>query len=131
MIHQLQLVDRSDPAYKQQTNASRESHQLQLVDRSGPAYKEHATTPRQSTNFSWWIVQVQPTVGGRSPRIFSRYVLAAPIRSELGLSTHYYICFRTHRRKETIADKRRNDFLTRELSGICEAHDYHLLRSKV
>ena len=43
---------------------------------------------------------------------------------------HYYICFRTHRRKEAIADKLRNDFLTRELSRICEAHDYHLLRSK-
>ena len=39
---------------------------------------------------------------------------------------HYYLCFRTHRRREYIADGA--DRLTGLLNQICAIHDYHLLQ---
>ena len=44
---------------------------------------------------------------------------------------HYYICFRTHRRKAAFADTDRSSALQKLLSTACEQHDYHLLKEKV
>lgn len=43
---------------------------------------------------------------------------------------HYYICFRTHRRKTLFSSKERGAALSRWLTQICGVHEYHLLRSK-
>jgi putative transposase len=43
---------------------------------------------------------------------------------------HYYLCFRTHRRKKLFALVDHIDALSQELSQICERHGYHLLKAK-
>jgi putative transposase len=43
---------------------------------------------------------------------------------------HYYLCFRTHRRKTLFSPDERIDALSQELSQICEHHGHHLLRAK-
>ena len=40
---------------------------------------------------------------------------------------HYYLCFRTHRRKQIFASTEVQEKLTALLSEIAENHDYHLL----
>ncbi len=44
---------------------------------------------------------------------------------------HYYICFRTHRRRECFAEARNAETLVATLAEICQRHEYHLLESKV
>jgi REP element-mobilizing transposase RayT len=44
---------------------------------------------------------------------------------------HYYICFRTHRRRECFAEERSAETLACSLAEICQRHEYHLLESKV
>lgn len=43
---------------------------------------------------------------------------------------HYYLCFRTHRRKKLFSSDDRMEALSQELGQICERHGYHLLRAK-
>ena len=43
---------------------------------------------------------------------------------------HYYLCFRTHRRKKLFSLTDRLEALSQELSHISERHGYHLLRAK-
>jgi len=43
---------------------------------------------------------------------------------------HYYLCFRTHRRRALFANQLVVDRLTSELSEICRRHDYHLLECR-
>jgi putative transposase len=40
---------------------------------------------------------------------------------------HYYLCFRTHRRRVCFADAHQAEALTSALTEICQRHDYHLL----
>ena len=44
---------------------------------------------------------------------------------------HYYICFRTHRRRECVAENRSAETLVSALTEICQRHDYRMLESKV
>ena len=44
---------------------------------------------------------------------------------------HYYICFRTHRRRACFAEDRSAETLVSALTEICQRHDYRLLESKV
>ena len=43
---------------------------------------------------------------------------------------HYYLCFRTHRRREFFANAHQAEVLTSALTEICQRHDYHLLESQ-
>ena len=43
---------------------------------------------------------------------------------------HYYLCFRTHRRKTLLSPDDRMNSLSQELSQICERHGYHLIKAK-
>ena len=43
---------------------------------------------------------------------------------------HYYLCFRTHRRKNLFSSGDRMEALTKELSQICERHDFHQIKAK-
>jgi REP-associated tyrosine transposase len=43
---------------------------------------------------------------------------------------HYYLCFRTHRRRKLFSSPERNDALNQALSEICERHEYHLLKAR-
>jgi REP-associated tyrosine transposase len=43
---------------------------------------------------------------------------------------HYYLCFRTHRRKKLWSSDDKMDALTQELSQICERHDFHQIKAK-
>jgi len=44
---------------------------------------------------------------------------------------HYYLCFRTRRRRRLFTAREQIDLLTATLSEICERHDYHLLQARV
>jgi putative transposase len=44
---------------------------------------------------------------------------------------HYYICFRTHRRRACFAEDRKAETLAGSLAEICQRHEYHLLESQV
>jgi REP element-mobilizing transposase RayT len=44
---------------------------------------------------------------------------------------HYYLCFRTHRRRTLFAAGQRADSLSKSLTEICSRHAYHLLQSKI
>ena len=44
---------------------------------------------------------------------------------------HYYICFRTYRRRELFQDSRRSEFVSSTLSEVCSNHEAHLIRHKV
>ena len=44
---------------------------------------------------------------------------------------HYYLCFRTQRRRKLFSSLERNDALNQTLSEICERHEYHLLKASV
>jgi putative transposase len=43
---------------------------------------------------------------------------------------HYYLCFRTHRRRVCFAEAHQAEALTGALTEICQRHDYHLLESQ-
>ena len=43
---------------------------------------------------------------------------------------HYYLCFRSHRRRLHFGEVERADRLSHWLGEICQHHDYHLLQSK-
>lgn len=43
---------------------------------------------------------------------------------------HYYLCFRTHRRRVCFAEAHQAEALTSALTEICQRHDYHLLESQ-
>lgn len=43
---------------------------------------------------------------------------------------HYYLCFRTHRRKKLFLSDNLLDALFQELKQICERHGFHLLKAK-
>jgi putative transposase len=44
---------------------------------------------------------------------------------------HYYLCFRTHRRRACFADQSHAETLAALLAEICQRHDYHLLQFKI
>jgi REP element-mobilizing transposase RayT len=44
---------------------------------------------------------------------------------------HYYVCFRTHRRRACFAEERNVETLTAALTEICQRHEYHLLESQI
>jgi putative transposase len=44
---------------------------------------------------------------------------------------HYYVCFRTHRRRACFAEERNVETLTAALAEICQRHEYHLLENQV
>jgi REP element-mobilizing transposase RayT len=89
----------------------RESHQRQLVDCSSPAYSSLFLLP---VGFTLCRMQLTP---------FTTLHWACQL--------HYYICFRTHRRRAWFAEARNAETLTGALTEICQRHDYHLLESKV
>ncbi len=43
---------------------------------------------------------------------------------------HYYLCFRTHRRRPVFAARDHADFLSDQVRNICERHNYHLLNQQ-
>ncbi|MCM3900896.1 MAG: IS200/IS605 family transposase [Pyrinomonadaceae bacterium] len=43
---------------------------------------------------------------------------------------HYYLCFRTHRRRQVFAAKNNSDVLQGLVKEICQRHEYHLLDSQ-
>ena len=120
-----------------------------MVDSSDPTYsKQHTQKQRNPTNGSWWIVQIQPTrsetlrtreshqrqlVDCSDPALHrkthqayspSRYL--TPFTSlAWAYQLHYYLCFRTHRRRPLFAST--GTQLTELVSEICARHDYHLL----
>ena len=85
---------------------------------------------RNPTNGSWWMVQVQPTRTGAAPESHQRQLVdgSSPAYGGLSLSSvgftlcrmqvapftilnwayqlHYYLCFRTHRRRACFAEER-------------------------
>ena len=44
---------------------------------------------------------------------------------------HYYICFRTHRRRVCFAEAHQADVLAAAITEICQHHEYHLLESQI
>ncbi|MGE0886907.1 MAG: IS200/IS605 family transposase [Blastocatellales bacterium] len=44
---------------------------------------------------------------------------------------HYYVCFRTHRRRACFAEERNVETLISALAEICQRHEYRLLESRV
>jgi putative transposase len=44
---------------------------------------------------------------------------------------HYYMCFRTHLRRQWFAEARNAEALLAALAEICQRHEYHLLESEV
>jgi REP-associated tyrosine transposase len=63
--------------------------------------------------------------------ILSRMQLAPFTTLNWAYQLHYYICFRTHRRRQCFAEDRNAEMLVASLTEICQRHDYHLLESKV
>src|SRR5262245_58418622 len=60
--HQRQLVDRSSPTYKAAPTPLRKYHQRQLVDGFKSNLRNRSLhLPANTTNGSWWMLQVQPT----------------------------------------------------------------------
>ena len=43
---------------------------------------------------------------------------------------HYYLCFRTHRRRPSLASEAQKEFFVDTLVKIAELSDYHVLQSK-
>src|SRR5690242_8879525 len=43
---------------------------------------------------------------------------------------HYYLCFRTHRRRPSLASEAQKEFFAATLGEITNRHGYHLLQSK-
>jgi putative transposase len=88
-----------------------ESHPRQCVDGSSPAYEARLVS-----------------------RMYSAYPRPMYLEPFADLSwayqLHYYLCFRTHRRKKLFLRTDRTNALYRELSNICERHGYHLISEK-
>jgi putative transposase len=93
------------------TNAFAESHQRQLVDGSSPAYSGLSLS---RIGFTLCRMQLPP---------FTTLNWAYQL--------HYYVCFRTHRRRACFAKERNVETLTAALAEICQRHEYHLLESQV
>jgi REP element-mobilizing transposase RayT len=93
------------------TSVSPESHQRQLVDVSDPTYSGLFLS---HVGFTLCRMQVAP---------FTILNWAYQL--------HYYVCFRTQRRRACFAEDRSAETLTRALAEICQRHDYHLLESQV
>jgi putative transposase len=65
-------------------------------------------------------------------RSYLTRVLLEPLTStSWAWQLHYYLCFRTRRRRRHFNAPAHVDLLSATLSEICERHDYHLLRAKV
>jgi len=110
--HPRQWVDRSSPAYTR-NHATHESHPRQWVDRSSSAYTSN-------TRLASPIHSTYP------PPMYLKPLANLNWAYQL----HYYLCFRTHRRKKLFSLAERTDALSQELSEICERHGYHLLKAK-
>ena len=88
------------------------SHPRQWVDRSSPAY-----------NRSRLVSPIYP--------LYPRPMYLEPLANlSWAYQLHYYLCFRTHRRKKLFSPADRGQALSQELSEICERHGYHLLKAK-
>ena len=137
--HPRQWVDRSSPAYEDTLrDSSPESYPRLWVDRSSPAYKE---TPRDSSPESHsrqWVDRSSSAYKDRlrdsSPQSHPRQWVdrSSPAYKDINWAyqLHYYLCFRTHRRKNLFSAHDRMDALSQELSHICERHGFHLLKAK-
>ena len=92
-----------------------QSHQQQLVDGSDPTY------PSWPSKFL-----TDPALHRRSLCPYSRTMYLTPFTSLIwAYQLHYYLCFRTHRRRTSFASKASQ--LREIISEICARHDYHLL----
>lgn len=107
---QRQLGDGSSPTYIRGDD-SFESPQWQLGDGSSPAFRSLSLA---AAEFTLRTMQFTP---------FTTLNWAYQL--------HYYICFRTHRRRGGFAGARQVDVLASALAEICQRHDYHLLESQV
>jgi REP element-mobilizing transposase RayT len=101
--------------------------------------RKPAPKPTNPTNGSWWMVQIQP-IRRRAPKLdcsdptlhrnrlqlYPRSMYLTPFTSlAWAYQLHYYLCFRTHRRRSLFASKAVE--LTELISEICVRHNYHLL----
>jgi putative transposase len=109
--HPRQWVDRSSSAYTRR-QVTHESHPRQWVDRSNPAY----TGSR--------------LVSLKHPKYPQPMHLEPLTDLSWAYQLHYYLCFRTHRRKGLFSTADRSHALAQELNEICERHGYHLLKAK-
>ena len=76
-------------------------------------------------NGSWGIVQILPCIVKR-PSITLRSMYLTPFTSlAWAYQLHYYLCFRTHRRRQLFTSRAAQ--LTEIVSEICARHDYHPL----
>ena len=133
--HPRQWVDRSNPAYTRTPTHAPKSHPRQCVDRSNPAYTRTPTNapkshPRQ------WVDRSNPAYMGsrlvlpKHPK-YPRPMHLEPLADlSWAYQLHYYLCFRTHRRKKIFSTTDRSYALAQELNEICERHGYHLLKAK-
>jgi hypothetical protein len=104
-FHPREWVDCSGPTYNKQALRNRESHQRQSVDCSDPALHRKTLPP-------------YPPAMYLTP--FTSLAWAYQL--------HYYICFRTHRRRPLFSSKAAQ--LIELVSEICARHDYHLLECR-
>ena len=99
---------------------------------SDPTYKNDGKNRLNPTNGSWWIVQIQPTsscniLQHEAPRPYSSHMFLTPYsRLTWAYQLHYYLCFRTHRRR--LAFEGKTAQLIDVLDDICSRHGYHLLK---
>src|SRR5258705_3484017 len=106
-----------------------ESHQRKLVDGSDPFYNNSLVRKLLNpTNGSWWMVQI-PSTANSTPHtktFYSACMNLTPFKSlTWAYQLHYYLCFRTHRRRQSFLSK--ESLLKEFITEICERHQYHLL----
>jgi putative transposase len=108
---------------------------------------------RNPTSGSWWMIQARPTradglleshrrepVDGSSPacqrlpRRNNDFILPPMLPTYTNINwayqLHYYLSFRTHRRRPHFAEAARATKLSEIIAEICGRHDYHCLESK-
>ncbi|HEX6045914.1 MAG TPA: IS200/IS605 family transposase [Pyrinomonadaceae bacterium] len=76
------------------------------------------------TNGSWWIVHPNLALNRLYPYSAVMY-LTSYTSLTWAYQLHYYICFRTHRRRESLTAD-----IVEMLNDICTRHDYRLLESR-
>src|SRR5215510_2511727 len=84
---------------------------------------------------SWRIVQSQPTWAEFFLPLFDdKHILSSmqPTYTKINWAyqLHYYLSFRTHRRRKYFAEPACSEKLAEIVAEICQRRDYHLLESK-
>jgi hypothetical protein len=110
---------------KKSTAETLECPQRQLGDCSDPTYKQAAPKPRNPPNGKLGDCS-DPALHRERPRPYSSSMYLTPFTSlAWAYQLHYYLCFRTHRRRPLFTSKAAQ--LTEIVCEICARHDYHAL----